>query len=82
MVAPVPDATRLLDRLVFLGLVTRDRDTPDRRFVTARLTPAGAALLAELDPVMVAGHQRLLGHLGPERLQSLIDLLAEVRARP
>ncbi len=82
MVAPVPDATRLLDRLVFLGLVTRDRDTPDRRYVTARLTEAGATLLAELDPVVAAGNQRLLGHLGAERLRALIDLLAEVRARP
>ena len=79
LVARVPDATRLLDRLADSGLVARDRDTPDRRFVTTRITRAGLALLARLDAPITRLHARQLGHLGPGKLKTLIDLLAEAR---
>lgn len=79
LVARVPDATRLLDRLAQSGLVARDRDTPDRRFVTTRITRAGLALLARLDEPMTRLHARQLGHLGAGKLGTLIDLLAQVR---
>jgi DNA-binding MarR family transcriptional regulator len=79
LVAPVPDATRLLDRMVELGLVSRDRDLKDRRFVTTRITQRGRELLARLDDPMELLHRRRLGHLGAEKLRALIDLLAAVR---
>ncbi len=79
LVARVPDATRLLDRLAESGLVARDRDTPDRRFVTTRITRAGLGLLARLDEPISRLHARQLGHLGPQKLRTLIDLLAEAR---
>ena len=44
MIAPVPDATRLLDRLAAVGLIRRARDAADRRFVTTRITEAGDGL--------------------------------------
>jgi DNA-binding MarR family transcriptional regulator len=81
MVARVPDATRLLDRMAEMGLVSRDRDAPDRRFVTTRITPAGLELLAELDEPIARLHQEQLGHLGAQQLRTLIDLLAEARQR-
>jgi DNA-binding MarR family transcriptional regulator len=79
LAARVPDATRLLDRLADSGLVARDRDAPDRRFVTTRITRAGLALLARLDTPITRLHARQLGHLGPEKLETLIHLLAEAR---
>lgn len=79
LVAQVPDATRLLDRMTEMGLVTRDRDTPDRRFVTTRLTGKGAKLVTELDEPVTRLHRARLGHLGRLNLQQLIDLLAEAR---
>jgi DNA-binding MarR family transcriptional regulator len=79
MVAPVPDTTRLLDRMVELGWVSRDRDTPDRRFVTTRITAAGLDLLRLVDPVVAARNREGLGHLGDKKLKALIELLAEVR---
>jgi DNA-binding MarR family transcriptional regulator len=79
MVAPVPDTTRLLDRMVELGWVSRDRDTPDRRFVTTRITAKGLDLLRLVDPVVAARNREGLGHLGDKKLKALIELLAEVR---
>jgi DNA-binding MarR family transcriptional regulator len=79
LLTPVPDATRLLDRLMAIGLVSRHRDSPDKRFVTTRITPAGVDLLARLDEPIKRLHRQQLGHLGPGRLRTLIDLLEEAR---
>jgi DNA-binding MarR family transcriptional regulator len=82
LVARVPDATRLLDRLEEVGLVTRSREGDDRRFVRSRITGAGLDLLARLDGVVADLHQRQLGHMPASRLRSLIELLGEARDRP
>src|SRR5437879_13201337 len=41
MITRDPDVTRLLDRLAKRGLISRRRETKDRRTVLARITPAG-----------------------------------------
>jgi DNA-binding MarR family transcriptional regulator len=79
LIARVPDATRLLDRLEEMGLVVRGREGEDRRFVRARITSAGFDLLARLDSVIDRVHRRQLGHLGERKLRSVIDALAEAR---
>jgi DNA-binding MarR family transcriptional regulator len=79
MVFPVSDATRLLDRLVEMGLVIRTRGGEDRRVVVARITRAGLELLAPLDGVLERLHLRQLGHMGKRKLRALADLLAEAR---
>lgn len=81
MVFPVSDATRLLDRLVDMGLVMRGRAGDDRRKVVARITRAGLERIAPLDRVLERIHRRQLGHLGRRKLRVLIDLLAEARER-
>lgn len=80
MIAITPDITRLLDRLEQMGLVTREREGTDRRFVRNRLTARGLELVDSLDSVLVDLHTRQLGHLGPERLLALIKLLEDARA--
>jgi DNA-binding MarR family transcriptional regulator len=79
LIARVPDATRLLDRLEESGLVTRTREGEDRRFVLSRITPAGLELLARLDPEVSAMNRRMLGHLSQSKLRTLIELMAEAR---
>ena len=79
LVSPVADATRLLDRLVDMGLVVRARGGEDRRVVRSRINARGLALLTELDGVMDALHLRQVGHLGAEKLRQLSALLAEAR---
>jgi DNA-binding MarR family transcriptional regulator len=81
MVAIVPDATRLLDRLDQMGLVTRSREGTDRRFVRSRLTAPGRQLVDSLDGVMTELHARHLGHLGADRLRTLVELLEAARSR-
>lgn len=79
MITRDPDITRLLDRLEKRELISRHRETADRRTVTSRITPAGLKLLAELDVPIQEAHRRQLGHLGAQRLQALRELLAACR---
>ena len=80
LIARVPDATRLLDRLEEMKLVTRVRGA-DRRFVQTRITKAGLDLLDELSDQVMALHKEQLGHLGPQKLKLLIELLGDVRRK-
>jgi DNA-binding MarR family transcriptional regulator len=80
MITRDPDVTRLLDRLERRGLISRSRDAKDRRAVVARITPEGLKLLERLDEPIQEGHRKQLGHLGRERLSTLIELLAAARA--
>ncbi len=82
LVARVPDATRLLDRLTDMGLVVREREGDDRRFVRSRITRAGLDLLRPLDDVVRTLHSKQLGHLSERKLRSLVGLLAEAREQP
>ncbi len=79
MLTPVPDATRLLDRMVATGWVVRQRDETDRRFVTTRITQRGLDLLAQLDEPVSALHKRHLGHMKASDLRRLADLLQAAR---
>lgn len=79
MISRDPDITRLLDRLEKRGLVSRCRETRDRRMVLTRITEAGLKLLEQLDGPVLETHRLLLGHLGPEKLRNLLKLLEEAR---
>ncbi|MGA9899275.1 MAG: MarR family transcriptional regulator [Terriglobales bacterium] len=81
MITRDPDVTRLLDRLEKRGLISRCRETKDRRTVMARISLAGLKLLARLDEPVQAAHRKLLGHLGRERLQALTGLLSAARSQ-
>jgi DNA-binding MarR family transcriptional regulator len=79
MITRDPDVTRLLDRLEKRGLISRCRETKDRRTVMARITPEGLKLLVRLDEPVHEAHRQQLGHLGRKRLRALTDLLREAR---
>jgi DNA-binding MarR family transcriptional regulator len=81
MITRDPDVTRLLDRLEKRGLISRCRETKDRRTVMTRITPAGLKLLANLDEPVQSAHRKQLGHLGPKRLRALAELLRIARNR-
>jgi DNA-binding MarR family transcriptional regulator len=75
MITRDPDITRLLDRLEKRALISRCRESKDRRTVLTRITPAGVKLLAELDEPVQQAHRGQLGHMGRERLKALSELL-------
>jgi len=79
MVTPVPDVTRLVDRLEKRGLVSRMRGESDRRVVTVRILPPGLALLNTLEAPVMALHQRQLGHMSRRELATLSELLVKAR---
>jgi DNA-binding MarR family transcriptional regulator len=82
MIARVPDATRLLDRMEAVALVERERSEEDRRFVTTRITAQGLRMLAALDATILELHRRQFAALDETGLRTLIDLLALARASP
>ena len=81
MITRDPDITRLLDRLEKRGLISRCRETRDRRTVLARITADALKLLTRLDEPVQEVHRRQLGHLGRERLRALAELLYATRSR-
>jgi DNA-binding MarR family transcriptional regulator len=81
MITRDPDITRLLDRLEKRELISRCRETKDRRMVMARITPDGLKVLARLDMPVEEAHRRQLGHLGEDRLRRLSELLGAARAK-
>jgi DNA-binding MarR family transcriptional regulator len=81
MITRDPDVTRLLDRLEKRGLISRSRETKDRRMVMARITPAGLKLLARLDEPVQEAHRKQLGHLGRDGLLALTELLYAARSK-
>jgi DNA-binding MarR family transcriptional regulator len=81
MISHDPDMTRLLDRMEKRGLITRERQTDDRRVVKTRITPQGLSLLKTLDQPVHDLHKHQFRHIPASRLKSLGRLLEEVRAR-
>lgn len=80
MIEEAAGITRLLDKLESAGHVVRERSTPDRRQVLCQITPAGLRLLAQLDEPVDAANEVALGNLDDAEKQTLVDLLAAVRA--
>ena len=82
LVSPVPDVSRLLERMEDVGLLSRERDAEDRRHVTARLTESGRRLLESVTPALEAVERARFGRLSESALQAMITSLAQVRENP
>ncbi len=70
-----------VDDLERRGLVDRERDDADRRRYRVAISPAGRDLLAELRRVHAASQAPLFGHLSPEQVETLAELLGSVVQR-
>ena len=81
MISRDPDITRLLDRMEKRRLITRARQTDDRRVVKTRITALGLSLLKTLDQPVHDLHKRQFRHMAAARLKTLAELLEKVRAR-
>ena len=80
MIEEAAGITRLLDKLETAGFVVRERSTPDRRQVLCQITPAGLRLLTLLDEPVDAANDYALAMLDEGERQTLVELLAAVRA--
>lgn len=79
LVTPGPDVTRLVDRLVVKGLAGRRGRPGDGRVVMVSLTPAGWALLAELDRPVMDLHRAQFQGMQQGDIGRLSRLLEEAR---
>lgn len=81
MITRDSDITRMLDRLEARGLISRERQTEDRRIVLSFISDKGLKLLAKLDGPVTEMNRKALGHLSGKDLESLAGLLKKARAR-
>ncbi|MBY0112747.1 MAG: hypothetical protein K2Y21_07995 [Phycisphaerales bacterium] len=81
MIAPVPDVTRLIDRLEQLTFAARRRCDKDRRVIYAYITNAGLNVLRDFDDEVLELHKQHLGHMSKDELEHLSDLLEKARQR-
>ena len=79
MITAEPDVTRLLTRMESLGLLTRRRDSIDRRLVTATATERGLQLLKEVAQPLRALQEHQFALLNQDALERLIAGLEKVR---
>jgi DNA-binding MarR family transcriptional regulator len=82
MISHDPDMTRLLDRMEKHGLITRQRQTDDRRVIKTRITFKGLDSLRRLDQPIRDLHRRQFSHISAARLRGLTALLEEIRRSP
>jgi DNA-binding MarR family transcriptional regulator len=78
-----PTMTRVIDRLVQTGLVTREADPDDRRVLRLALTPAGQRLLERRRQVLQTRVREVLvddGRATPEELAS-VEVACQVLTR-
>ena len=81
MISHDPDMTRLLDRMEKRRLITRMRQTDDRRVIKTRITRQGLQMLKALDQPVRGLHKRQFRHMTAARLRALAGILEEVRSR-
>jgi DNA-binding MarR family transcriptional regulator len=78
MISRDPDITRLLDRMEKRNLITRERQSDDRRVVKTFVTPEGLEVLKTLDRPVSALHKRQFQGIAPAKLKVLGAMLEEI----
>ena len=71
----VPDVTRLLDRMVDKGWITRERDSINKRLVRSRLTDIGMELVESAHAPLLELESKQLNHLNQDEKKLLSELL-------
>jgi DNA-binding MarR family transcriptional regulator len=82
LVTRAADATRLVDRLVEGGLVTRHHSTADRRRVLVKVTAKGRAVFEAVTGEIKQVHREQFAHLDYAEMKTLIRLLNKLVWRP
>lgn len=80
MLERTPGVTRLIDRMVRKGWVTRERCTDDRRRVWCRITATGLELLGRLAAQVEAVDDTFLDVLDASEIEELLAYLDRLRA--
>ena len=81
MISHDPDMTRLLDRMEKRSLITRQRQSDDRRVVKTRITSSGLEILKRLEQPIRELHKHQFHHMPAARVRTLGGLLGEILQR-
>lgn len=79
MLAKTSNTTRLVDKLLAKGLVTREVCPGNRRKMEVGITDKGLEILKELDPKVEAHEQMFTSNLTTAELETLNSLLEKLR---
>jgi DNA-binding MarR family transcriptional regulator len=74
-----PRVTRIVERLVSRGLVTRGSDSSDRRRCPLALTPSGASILGTARTALTNSMRLIIDELPSGTQDQLVDSLEHVR---
>jgi DNA-binding MarR family transcriptional regulator len=80
MISRDPDITRLLDRMEKRGLITRERQSDDRRVVKTCVTAKGLEILKTLDQPIRELHKRQFRRMSRARLKGLATMLGQIQS--
>ena len=80
MVRRAPDLTRMIDRLVRMGLVEREKGVEDHRQSLARITDKGHALVQELNPRVMRLNEMLASRMSDAEARMLAELAERIYA--
>ena len=81
MISHDPDMTRLLDRMEKRSLITRQRQSDDRRVVKTRITASALEVLKRLEQPIRELHRHQFRHMATARVKTLAGLLGEILER-
>ncbi len=79
MIEKSPDISRIVNRLIDMGLVCRRRQRSDRRVVKVTISAKGLRLLEQMDGPVLNQVADMLAGLSKDELQSIVALLGRVR---
>jgi DNA-binding MarR family transcriptional regulator len=79
MIEKSPDISRIIDRLIDMGLVKRRRQRSDRRVVIVNIANKGLDLLDKMDQPVSNEVDNMLSSVNDSDMAELIDLLEKVR---
>ncbi|MCE7993365.1 MAG: MarR family transcriptional regulator [Roseivirga sp.] len=79
MIQRSSNVTRIIDKLLGKGLVSRKECPSNRRKMDIMITPEGRNFLRELDVKLAQWHSPLLNKLTDEELQTLTRLIRKLR---
>ena len=75
----VPDVTRLLERMVDKGWITRERDVVNKRVVRSKLTEIGIQLVESAFLPLEESESKQLSHLTVDEKTELARLLIKAK---
>jgi DNA-binding MarR family transcriptional regulator len=79
LISRVPDVSRLLDRMEEMELLSKERDSGDRRHITARITPRGRRVLDKATPELAEFGRARVERLSAQAVEALVEGLATIR---